>query len=168
MHIFIAPTVLWCISAIFLGLSLFDHNVPSQYWWFATASCMLLSVIVTYRATHHEARKLDRQQRCKSALKTLQHELRNFEQIIDAQASGRTFSGLHQKAVEVYSFENAAEALGTIKNLWKYRKLSKAAKHEIEMNQKRSLGEMQIQKLLALLTTLVSKLEQECDEIPGS
>jgi len=98
---------------------------------------------------------------CQAALKTIRHEVRNFNQIVDAQKKGQTLEGLRQKAVEVYSFELTSEALVTLRRYWRYRRLVDAALREIRHNSGCDLKDMKVEPLLNVLASLERRLVSE-------
>jgi len=160
-YLITGPFILWLFAAATLVLSFLGTPIPSPYWWFSSATCALLGIWLNVRRPTAEQRRQQRKVECQAALKTIRHEVRNFNQIVDAQKKGQTLEGLRQKAVEVYSFELTSEALVTLRRYWRYRRLVDAALREIRHNSGCDLKDMKVEPLLNVLASLERRLVSE-------
>lgn len=161
MRVFIAPLLLCLVSLVCVVLCLYDTAVPSPVWWFSSATCGLLGLFLISRKEKHEQARNIRLEVCKDALSVIQNEVPNFEQIIRAKTTGRIFRDLHQKAVEVYSFNDTRDALLKLQRYWRYRNLCRRALNEVAVNDSLDSGNKEVERLLQLLAALERKLMQE-------
>lgn len=136
-------------------------SAPSPIWWVGTAFVVLIEGLVEFALSQFQAHRSKRRINFERYRDVLLKETRNFEQIRDAQETGRTFSGLHQKAVEVYSFENAGEVLDRLKAYWAYRRLARIGLAQNENNQARSLREIEVVPLVRTIDQLLRRLNAE-------
>jgi hypothetical protein len=121
----------------------------------------VLAVWLPARKKKKEQQQTRRNHDCLLALNTIRQELGNFDQIAQARRSGDTFSGLHKRAVEVYSFEKTADVLVLLKKYLRYRWLAIDGLREIQANKGKELNRMEIDRLLDVLASLEKKLVAE-------
>lgn len=97
-----------------------------------------------------------------ATLGRINREMSNFEKM----AEGRATSGMHRKAVEVYSFELLSEQLTKIKDARGYPELVVPLLAEIERVQAMPSGEKDVTAFLELLRPLHAKLEVDVQGYP--
>ena len=163
-YVLTAPLIAFGFAATALVLSFLGTSIPSVYWWFTSAICGLLGIWLSIRKGNFEQQKEQRHKDCDNALKTIHQEIGNFKQIIQAQKAGQSFVGLHKKAVEIDSFEKAAESLSMLTHYWRYWWLASKGLREIHQNQGRELGLMKMEALIRTLTSLERRLTSECSK----
>lgn len=161
------PLAIWTRTIAFLfaaGLLLawwITGIAPSPLSWIGNAFIFLIGEVLKFVIPQRRAAHSRRLSDLKGFRTVLQKERTNFEQIRDAQETGRTFSGLHQKAVEVYSFELSGGAFVGLKTYRRYRKLARTGLSQVANNQGRPLCEMDVVPLLHTIDRLLNRVDDE-------
>ena len=161
------PIAIWTrsISCLFAaGLFLVWRTreiAPSLLWWGGNAFIFLVGEVVEFAIPQRLAAHSRRLSDLKGFRTVLQKERKNFQQIRDAQETGRTFSDLHQKAVEVYSFDNTRDVFDGLWAYRRYRKQTRIGLRQIADNQGKPLREMDVVALLQTIDKVLYRLDAE-------
>lgn len=148
-------------AVLLAGYWLLSGDAPAPVWWFIGAFIVLIESVIEARLPSKQRLSEQRRQDLANVFESLEKERGNFQQIIDAQDQNKTFSGLHQKAVEVYSYKNAKDALALLSNYRKYRRIARLALKEINSNVGKSLCDMRVHSLINRIEVLVKMIRSE-------
>ena len=104
-----------------------------------------------------------RREECQKAWDRLRKEDSNLQQALDAQKTGKEFSGLHKTTVEIYAFRNTAEDIEDLEKYWRYWRVVRNLTSEIKaiLTSGKPAAEMQLDKFIQLRDRLSEKLRRE-------
>ncbi|MFT5324187.1 MAG: hypothetical protein ACI8P0_002047 [Planctomycetaceae bacterium] len=108
----------------------------------------------------------DRQERmghCRAALRQIKKDLKNFRSIAEDRV-GKYSGQPHQDAVEVDSFVCVRREISLLTAYRKYRRLVDACVREIDNNKGKTRSEMDVVRLVKLISELESRLKKELGE----
>ena len=164
------PFTIWTrlvalLYALFLGVVYWQcGSISPVFWWIGAAFIGFIETYVGWWIPVLSAQKRKRKSILEDARQVIVSERKNFGQIQNAQENGKSFSGRHQKAVEVFSFEITGQAMDQLAQYRIYRKPARRAVREIQINQGKKLDDMNVAELQEVLDILLLKLNAELVE----
>ncbi|MBN69439.1 MAG: hypothetical protein CME32_09200 [Gimesia sp.] len=154
-------TVLLLVAIGFGIYFLYHRQVPSVLWWITGSTVGALIAWIEYFSPCFEDRRKQFNIDSKQALTQLSNEKGNFGKIIDAQKSGKVFSGSEKDSVEVTAFRKSLEEFERLSKYWGFKRLSKKGIREVNLNKDLPLEKKDVHKLLDIVNQIIEKLQSK-------